>query len=650
MKNTLLLMVLLNFLSYTSSAQASNDVPAFGKIDIGELTMNDCPFSPGASAINLIKYEEVTLSVFPNSTTQVVILTRYRIKILKKEGLKYAKILLNYGKNESKITNLEGATYNLDEGQIKMSPVDKSDIFETKTSKNQKAITFTFPQAKEGSVIEYQYTRKDRRSYFVPSWYFQSSIPSLRSACKITRPDFSLLEKKVTGDWPLIEDSVIDFSEGPDKLQKINYYAMKNVPGFSPEPYMSSSKDYRYRIDFMADPRESVYHAFVRQSNNIWQEANYWLLRNPYFGGQFDSKIPDTKQFIDSVKKLDNPSAKISAVYRYVKRKIKWNHYNFPLSRELEEVWKEGEGSSAEINLSILNLLRKCNVRCFPVLYSTRLNGKVDYDFADLGQFNTVDIAVVNNNKFDLLDGTNLWLSYDTPPLNVLNRTGMLIDAVNHSRINIDFERKLLWDSVYVYGSIDSHGMLKGKVVKKYFDLSKSLKLQNETEDDDDGHEDKGVMENVSDIQTDSSYQLDKENELLPLTEVSTFHYELPPTNDFYFLNPFLFSGLSKNPFTDTTRKSDVDFVSNTSSTVHIEIKLPEEIKLEELAKDKTIQAPDNSVVFRYHNEIKNNTICINSSFEINRPFFTRDQYPLLRKSFENIYGVLNNQVVLRKK
>src|SRR5262249_18279955 len=104
-----------------------------------------------------------------------------------------------------------------------------------------------------------------------------------------------------------------------------------------------------------------------------------------------------------------------------------------------------------------------------------------------------------------------------------------------------------------------------GKVVKKYFDLARSLKLQNETEEGEDDHENKGVLINTSDIQIDSSYQLDKENELLPLTEVSTFHYELSLTNDFYFLNPFLFSSLSKNPFTDTARKTDVDFVSNTS-------------------------------------------------------------------------------------
>ena len=201
---SILPVVVFNFLFATSSAQLSKDIPAFRKIDTSELTMNDCSFAPGAPAMHLLKYEEVTLFVFQNSTTQVVTLTRYRIKILKKSGFKYASVVIDYGKNESKITNVEGATYNLDEeGKIKATPVDKSDIFEVKTSKKKKTIAFTFPQVKEGSVLEYRFTRKDKRSYFIPSWYFQSSIPNLLSACKINRPYFSMLQKKVIGDWPL---------------------------------------------------------------------------------------------------------------------------------------------------------------------------------------------------------------------------------------------------------------------------------------------------------------------------------------------------------------------------------------------------------------------------------------------------------------
>ena len=535
MRSISLFILFLNSFVITSTAQLLKDIPAFGKIDIADLKMNDCSFDPGAEAMHLLRYEEVTLTVFPNYS-QVLILTRYRIKILKKSGFKFANISLDYNKKGSKITDVEAATYNLDsDGQIKVTPVDKSDIYKTKASKKDKTISFTFPVVKEGSVIEYQFTQKIKYAFFIPTWYFQNNIPTVLSVCKINRPDHSVLQKRVVGEWPVEEDSSVNYSIEKETRELGNSYVMRNIPAFTPEAFMSSSRDYRYRIDFLTAQKEGLYDAILRQSNYAWLRENFQLLNHPYFGGQFDADIPGTKKFIDSVKKQTDVSAKIAAVYKFVKQKIKWNQYYFLLSRDMKDVWEEGEGTSGEINLSILNLLRKCDVTCFPVLYSTRLHGKVDYNFPSLGQFNTVNIAVVNGKKFNLLDGTNPYLSYDTPPYDVVNRTGMLIDLQNHNKINIDFNRKLLWDSVFVYASIDSNGILRGKIVKKYFDLAKTVKLQNGSEDgeDEDDGNDKSISVNTPEIKADSTYQLDKENELLPLTEVSTFHYKLSSTSVF---------------------------------------------------------------------------------------------------------------------
>ena len=233
MKSALFFGILLSLIVNTALAQVQNNVPAFGKVDIADLTMNDCNFAPGASAIHLLKYEEVTLSVFPNGTNQVVTLTRCRTKILKKSGFKYASIVINYGNNDTKITDVEGVVYNLDDaGQIKISPVDKSDIYKS-VSKKSKSIRFTFPALKEGSVFEYQFTRKDKSSYFVPSWYFQSSIPTLLSMCKITRPYASMLQKRVVGDQPVEEDSVVEYAKGSEQKLLTNYYSMKKVPAFA---------------------------------------------------------------------------------------------------------------------------------------------------------------------------------------------------------------------------------------------------------------------------------------------------------------------------------------------------------------------------------------------------------------------------------
>jgi hypothetical protein len=252
-----------------------------------------------------------------------------------------------------------------------------------------------------------------------------------------------------------------------------------------------------------------------------------------------------------------------------------------------------------------------------------------------------------------LLDGTSPYLSYEAPPFNVVNRTGMLIDYQNHTKINIDFDRTLLRDSIKVYAKIDSNGIIRGKIEHKYFDLAKSRKLETGelSEDEEENYkEDKKIRPGRTEIEIDSSYQLDKENELLPLTEISTFHYEVPYTNGYYFLSPFLFSNFNQNPFLAKTRTTDIDFGASSSSSVEVEIELPQQITAEELAKNKEMFNADSSIIFNYRNEIKNNIIYINSNFAINHPIFEKSGYQGIKSFFDSIYALLNNQVVLKKK
>ena len=641
------IIFLISLVSNTGAQDSTGEVPEFGKVNISELQMKDCSFSPGAAAVNLIKYKEVEFSIFPNGNTEIVTLTRYRIKIFDKRGYKNATIIIPlYGDNTIKRKNIQAATYNLDEnGQVMITTVKDDDIFKDEGKKNEtvKSIKFAFPDVKEGSVLEYQVVRKYKMAYGVPSWYFQDDIPNLLTVYKVTRPITTRLQKRIVAGLPIDETHLTDFSKGLDQKRFLDVYIMRNVPAFKTEPFMSSSLDYKYRIDFLVNGVESG------GMRNVWTSANLWLLRSDDFAGVFDSKIPGTKNFIDSVKKLNNIPDKIRSVYNYVKQKVKWLHVYYKYSRELEQVWKEGKGTSAEINLSILNLLRKCGVQCFPVLYSTRWNGIVDYTFPDLSQFNTVNIAVVNGKKFDLLDGTNPYLSYETPPFNVVNRTGMLIDPINLTKINIDFDRKLIWDSIFVSSTITPQGILKGSIEKKYFDLAKSMKLESGSDEESES-DSKNLSQIEPGVKSDTTWQINAEHELLPLIEHSTFHYELPSTNDYYFLNPFLFANLTKNPFADSIRISDIDFGASTASTVKVKIVLPKEMQIMELPKDKEIYNPDSSIIFIYHNEIKNDTINIISTIDIRKPIFDKKEYPALKKVFGNIYGLLNNQLLLRRK
>lgn len=67
--------------------------------------------------------------------------------------------LYSSGRSEEKIQNLKAATYNLEDGKLVATELDKKSIFKDKYDKNRMQMKFTLPAVKEGSIIEYSYTQ-----------------------------------------------------------------------------------------------------------------------------------------------------------------------------------------------------------------------------------------------------------------------------------------------------------------------------------------------------------------------------------------------------------------------------------------------------------------------------------------------------------
>lgn len=87
---------------------------------------------------------------------------KHKIKILKKEGFDKATVeLYLYKKNGNyyeKVKNIIATTYNMVDGKVVKSQLNKKDIFKDKYNENYDVVKFTLPNIKEGSVITYSYT------------------------------------------------------------------------------------------------------------------------------------------------------------------------------------------------------------------------------------------------------------------------------------------------------------------------------------------------------------------------------------------------------------------------------------------------------------------------------------------------------------
>lgn len=81
-----------------------------------------------------------------------------KLKIFNRNGFdKATQTIFLYGKGTTKetVSDIKATVYNLENGQVTQTKLDKNAIFKEKYNENNTLVKFTFPNIKEGSVIVY---------------------------------------------------------------------------------------------------------------------------------------------------------------------------------------------------------------------------------------------------------------------------------------------------------------------------------------------------------------------------------------------------------------------------------------------------------------------------------------------------------------
>jgi hypothetical protein len=313
---------------------------------------------------------------------------------------------------------------------------------------------------------------------------------------------------------------------------------------------------------------------------------------------------------------------------------------------DIIDAWNDKTGNSAEINLILLNLLEKANIDCYPLLVSTRDNGKINTDFPSFGQFNGVDVLAIDSNIVYVMDASIKYQSFKNPPLNVMNRKAFLLAPNNMKWVLIDDERPLLRESATIQGTFKENGAIVGNADYWYYDYAKSIELDSTNEDD----EDRFIDKKTQGLKIISTKQKNAENNTDPLVQQIEFSYEPQSTNQFYFVNPqFLF--LKKdNPFTQEARHTDIDFGCNQEFDVKLHLTIPASFEIEELPKNILVRAPDTSFFFKRTCFSDSTHILLSETFEVKQPVFGKENYQGIKEFFTRTYALMQEEIVLKKK
>lgn len=664
--NKLRLIALLLLCNVYSFAQNNPNVKPktfkYGKITPADFDVKLTGADSAASAVALFDVGRGFFEFSSKTGEFMYVLERHtRYKIINKSGYDYGNMELRFYKgsnSESKLDNMEAATYNLEGGKIVISKLNKDAKFSEKEDKNYTLKKFALPNVKEGSIVEYKYRTTSDFIYTLGPWYFQRAIPTLYSEFDITIPEYYRYKPSTGGYVYLnpkretINQTFLINSQMLNAQSLRMSYIAENVPGLKRENFVTTMNDYISKIGFELSSF-TIPGQVYKDFNTTWGKIVTSLKDEENFG-LFLNKRSYCKTILkDLIKEETNPEMITALIFDYVKNNIKWNDQYRMFSSESNPklVFEKKTGNSADINLCLTALLTEANITAYPILLSTRENG-AHPGVPMITEFNNVIVQVEIGDKKILLDAMDKDHSHDMIAYQNLNHQGLKVNLknVNAEWISLD-ETKLSKKNINLMLTLDNENKFSGKLYlssNHYEALNRRDKYRSATNETDFLKDYKTGKSGLG-IKNYKIENLDNLNENLIESMDVMIEDNIEEAGNLVYFTPLLFERTKENPFKLEERKFPVDFGFPTEENYRITIELPKGYTLDKAPKNERIVLPNNTASFTFMFAAEEGKIMINSKIAISKAFFTSDEYHLLKELFKNIVRKQAEQIVFKK-
>ncbi len=641
MKKLSLVTLLQICIATVSFAQ---EFPGYGTVSNEEINLKQCEFDKDANTVMLL---HEAFSGYDDER-RLITLHHVRIKILKEKGFAEANVTIPFFKKDDfeNIDLVEGMTINtLQNNQVENTKLERKSIYTKAINERIGEVVFAFPSIKVGSIIDYKYRSTMKTYGGLQDWDFQEQMPVMVSK------------------YTLIISPNLEFTyrvnKAPDMPVKVTqdassgtvYFEMHNIPGLGAEPYMDARKDYLQKIEFQL----SGFNQNGQGKSNYmttWDGVTKELTTSAEFGAQLNKNIEGTSVFIQQVKAMVTPEEKMKMVFNFVRSNLKWNNLYSKYAYEgVKAAWQKKSGSSGDINLLLINLLKEAGLDAYPMLVSERFHGKVNSAYPFIDQFNSVFACVIINNKKYYLDATDK----DTPPhitpFSILNTTAFIVNRKTGGLTNITNDTLLYKENIIAQLELAENGTLSGEVQIASFDYARIKKLEEYKEDKNRFLRDHFTVYETS-ISTPDVEVKNIENDSLALEQKGKISGGLNSTGGYSFLPLNLFTGFDGNPFLSDNRFSNINFGYRRNVQLNMSVQLPSNYQVDEIPKSVKLSNPDKDIIFirqvEYDKE-SNRLICM-MLFEFKKSLYEADTYPILKEVYKRIFDYLKEPVVLKKK
>ncbi len=638
------------------SALSANAQPlsGFGIITHEEKLLKECSFDQEAEAVYLLH------EGFSNYNEEYNLVTDHhiRIKILKENGIEHGNVTIPFYSDHDfeRISDIEGVVINFDEqGNRSEQKLDRKSIYVKKTTKYHSEVSFAFPSVKSGSILEYKYRSTMKHYGGLDDWTFQEELPVIKSRYSLTilpNYEFSYLFKK-SPSLPA------DVKQDPASGQI--HFAMNNIPGLRNEPYMDARKDYLQRVTFkVASYQRATGYGYSSSTSTVdktnysssWEQVIKEVSLVKSIGGQLNKNLDHTDDFIKSLKTVASNAEKIKSVVNYVRMNMTWNGITSNHSPDgIKNAWNKKNGTDGEINLVLVNLLRQAGFDAFPLLVSERRNGRVEADYPSVDQFNTIYAFLISDNRKFYLNANDKITPPGVIPEDILNTKALIIDRKSGGLIDVSDDILQSREATNIIATLSDEGKLSGRVYIRSVDYARVNRLK-KYQQNKERYVGQAFLKTASDIRVDSFEIKNEELDSAALEQKFVFELPVQETGGYLFVPLNLFTGFEDNPFVAENRFSQVNFGYQQSFSFNTIIRLPQNLVIDALPKPIKLVNENETIVCtrQISKDATKNEIVARFDIQLKKSLYTVDEYYSLKEFYKKMFGLLNEQVVLKKK
>jgi hypothetical protein len=380
-----------------------------------ELKMTADPKAPGAAAVYL-NIEEIDNDPIHFRTVYV------RIKVLQEKGKELATVQLPYMRADWQVTDIKARTIHSDgtviplEGKPEELLVAKTTTKEGDKLKITRKI-LTLPSVEVGSILEYRYQiRYDDNHFSSPSWeiqrpYFVHHARYAFTPFKAFLPGGQGTNRYLIDErgravntliwWPILPSGVAMKTD----VAGVYRLELTDIPAIPDEEWMPPINGLLYHVTF--------YYKAASGTVDFWiDEAKYWSKKVDHFAEPSnairaavaglvlptDSNLDKAKKLYKAVQALDNTD------FSRKKTESELKQLNLKAAKHAEDTWAQKSGSSQDIALLYLAMLRAAGLTASDMKIVDRSRRIFAFGYLDFDQLDDDIIVATIDGKELLLD------------------------------------------------------------------------------------------------------------------------------------------------------------------------------------------------------------------------------------------------------